>query len=88
MNCKECKQRMEAYLDGELNKQETSAFEQHLTSCETCRMEVKSVDKCISLMRTVMEDVNPPNTIRKGILEKLGCCDMASVCCVLPKDKQ
>ncbi len=79
MNCKECQQCMEAYLEGELNEQAISAFEKHLTSCETCRTEVKSVDKCINLMQTVLEDVNPPDTLRKGILEKLGCCDMGSV---------
>ncbi len=88
MNCKECKQRIEAYLDGERNVQETSEFEQHLSSCQECRMEVTSFDKCINLMRTVMEDVSPPDTIKKGILEKLGCCDMGSVCCVPPKNNQ
>ncbi len=88
MNCKEFKQSIETYLDGELNEQALSAFEQHLDSCQTCRMELMSFDKCIDLMRTVMEDVNPPDTIRKGIFEKLGCCDMMKMCCPAPKNNQ
>ncbi len=70
MNCKECTQLIGTYLDGELNAQILSVFEQHLSSCQICRMEVKSFDKCIHMMQAVMKDVAPPDTIRERFFGK------------------
>jgi anti-sigma factor RsiW len=88
MNCTECKHAMEPYLDGELTKQEASAFEQHLASCEECRIDMMSMDKCINVMRTVLEDIPPPDSLRAGVFEKLRCCDMESMCCAPPENKE
>jgi anti-sigma factor RsiW len=86
MNCEEFKIVIDEYLDGELKEIDSSEFEQHLESCQRCRKELMSFEKCIRLMRKFFYDENPPATIRKKVFEK--CCDPQRVAFSPPKNKE
>lgn len=80
MNYKIFKKCIDAYLDEELNEEESSAFEQHLKSCSLCRRELMSFDKCIQLMNVFMKEIKPPNKIRQGVFDKMDCDDIMRMC--------
>ena len=71
MNCDTFKQNINNYLDGELNDKKSRDLEAHLKTCRECMNELKSFDKCIQVIRKVMPDKTPPDSIRKGIFDKL-----------------
>ncbi|MFQ5627424.1 MAG: anti-sigma factor family protein [bacterium] len=82
MTCEEFAKNIDTYLDGDLDKNSASDFMRHLKSCQRCRMEKMSFEKCKQLLRKFSDEVNPPAAIRKKVFEKLGCCDVdTSSCC-------
>lgn len=87
MICKEIKDKADAYFDRELSEGEIIKFNEHLRSCRNCQMEVKSIKKCIDMMKTVFSDKKPPSEIKRMVLEKT-CCDEDErrVCC--PPDNE
>lgn len=86
MNCEEFKKGIDEYLDGELKEKESSEFERHLESCQRCRKELMSFEKCIRLMRTFFHDETPPAAIRKKVFER--CCDPKKMACFPPTTKE
>lgn len=86
MNCEEFKKNIDSYIDQELSKKESNAFEQHLKNCERCKLELMSYEKCKRLIQKFFKDKNPPPTIRKKVFEKCGCIDMKNIdCCASDK---
>ncbi len=81
MKCEQFKKNIDTYLEGELGDKESLEFEDHLTTCQQCQMELMSMDRCIKLMQKVMRDADPPDSIRKGVFKKLNCLDMMKMCC-------
>lgn len=50
MKCKEVNKNLLSFLDGELNKQQSEATDQHLAQCEACNrsyLRLKSIYSCI-----------------------------------------
>ncbi len=45
MDCRDFKEAMMGYLDGELYKNEIQVFEEHLESCQACRAEFESYQR-------------------------------------------
>ncbi len=74
MRCEEFNDKADAYLERELSKDESIEFENHLRSCQNCRMEMESIKKSIGMMRNVFSDKKPPPEIKKKVFEK-ACCD-------------
>jgi hypothetical protein len=49
MNCRECRNRFSAYMDGDLDNSELRSFEGHLAECARCAAELAQVEKVVSL---------------------------------------
>ena len=50
MNCHDLKNRIPAYLDGELKGREYDLMKKHLTTCRSCRKEVENHEKIWQLL--------------------------------------
>jgi predicted anti-sigma-YlaC factor YlaD len=70
VRCEEFKNRIDAYLEKELRKDESMKFEDHLRSCRNCRMEIESIQKSIAMMKTIFSDKKPPPEIKKKVFDK------------------
>ena len=53
MTCRDYKDLMMAYLDNELDDEQTQAFEQHLAECPECTKEMKEFEKLKQLTDNV-----------------------------------
>jgi len=71
MNCHEFRAAIGSFLDGELDDKATAEFEIHFTSCNKCHMELQSLDKCSKVLRRLLKDENPPNTIKDKVFREL-----------------
>lgn len=71
MNCAEFNAIIDSFLDKEMDDNEVAEFELHFTSCEKCRNELESFDKCSRILRYVLRDVNPPISIKDIVFRKI-----------------
>lgn len=71
MNCAEFNAIIDSFLDKEMDDSEVAEFELHFTSCEKCRNELESFDKCSRILRYVLRDVNPPVSIKDIVFRKI-----------------
>jgi anti-sigma factor (TIGR02949 family) len=58
--CREIKDKLSAYLDGELESALCAEIEQHLQGCENCRVVVDTRNKTITLYRNYGQASVPP----------------------------
>ncbi len=58
--CRELKDKLSAYLDGELESKLCAEIEQHLRGCEDCRVMVDTLNKTITLYRHYGQTDVPP----------------------------
>lgn len=58
--CREIKDKLSAYLDGELETALCAEIEQHLRGCEDCRVLVDTLNKTITLYRNYGQETLPP----------------------------
>ncbi len=87
MNCKEFMQSPDSYIEGEMQASDLLNFEQHIESCEICKKELMSYEKCIRLMRKFFKNKNPPKSLKKNVFEKCGCIDIKDMNCCSPDSK-
>lgn len=73
MKCKEIMDKIDAYLEKELGKDELIEFEDHLRGCRNCQMELESIKKCINWMKNAFRAEKPPSEIKKMVFAKT-CC--------------
>ncbi len=59
--CREIKDKLSAYLDGELETALCAEIEQHLRGCDNCRVMVDTLNKTITLYRNYGQDEVPPD---------------------------
>lgn len=71
MNCNEFRATIGSFLDGELDDKASAEFEIHFTSCDKCRMELESLDKCSKVLRRLLKAENPPQTIKDKVFREL-----------------
>ncbi len=50
MNCKEIETMLADYLGGELGDADTAAFEDHLSTCSSCRLQVEEFEETLSAL--------------------------------------
>ncbi len=60
--CRELKDKLSAYLDGELESALCAEIEQHLSGCDDCRVVVDTLNKTITLYRNYGQASVPPDT--------------------------
>lgn len=60
--CHELKDKLSAYLDGELESALCAEIEQHLNGCDDCRVVVDTLNKTITLYRNYGQASVPPDT--------------------------
>ncbi len=58
--CREIKDKLSAYLDGELETALCAEIEQHLKGCDNCRVVVDTLNKTITLYRNYGQAAVPP----------------------------
>jgi anti-sigma factor (TIGR02949 family) len=71
-NCQETLQKLNAYIDGELNPQLCSQLEAHMASCSDCQIVYNTLKKTIQLCKSDGERVNLPPDARQRLLASLG----------------
>ena len=59
--CREIKNKLSAYLDGELESALCAEIEQHLRGCDDCRVMVDTLNKTITLYRNYGRSTVPPD---------------------------
>ncbi len=59
--CREIKDKLSAYLDGELESALCAEIEQHLRGCDDCRVMVDTLNKTITLYRNYGQETVPPD---------------------------
>ncbi len=59
--CREIKDKLSAYLDGELENALCAEIEQHLQGCDGCRVVVDTLNKTITLYRHYGQASVPPD---------------------------
>ncbi|MFH2138408.1 MAG: zf-HC2 domain-containing protein [Candidatus Omnitrophota bacterium] len=59
MDCKKCKKSLAQFLDEQLAKSQQRSMEKHLKSCPKCADNLKSLQKMISIMRTMNSEKSP-----------------------------
>ncbi len=60
--CRELKDKLSAYLDGELENALCAEIEQHLQGCDDCRVVVDTLNKTITLYRNYGQASVPADT--------------------------
>jgi len=70
MNCEQVKNLISLYIDNELDEKECSEFEDHISSCESCRNELNDILKIVKLLRSIPQ-VELPSNFKAQLHEKL-----------------
>ncbi len=60
--CRDLKDQLSDYLDGELESALCAEIEQHLRDCKDCRVMVDTLNKTITLYRSYGQENIPPET--------------------------
>lgn len=58
---------LDPYLDGELADPQAQAFEQHLLTCEACRLEVEADRQLDHALQSAWSNINAPATIGEAL---------------------
>jgi anti-sigma factor (TIGR02949 family) len=58
--CREIKDKLSAFLDGELESAVCAEIEEHLRGCDDCRVMVDTLNKTITLYRNCGQETVPP----------------------------
>jgi len=70
MNCEKTRELMLLYMDNELEDEELKGFEEHLKSCESCRIELEEIAQVIELCVGLPEE-DLPETFKEQLHKKL-----------------
>lgn len=61
----------EIYALGGLNEDDTQLYENHLTECEDCRVQLKELKKIIDVLPLAANELIPPEGMKKRILGRI-----------------
>jgi anti-sigma factor RsiW len=70
MKCAECRERMNSYLDDELEEQLRTSIESHLVDCSDCSLELANWRTSLSRLRETFPDQTPPVKLWERIQAK------------------
>jgi anti-sigma factor (TIGR02949 family) len=71
ISCKRLWASLSDYIDGELNEELCQKIEQHLSSCEHCRVVVDTTNKTILLYHDDAQETEIPADVRGRLVETL-----------------
>lgn len=71
-NCQETLQKLNAYIDGELNPLLCAQLEAHMESCADCQIVYNTLKKTIQLCQRDGENITLPPEARQRLLANLG----------------
>lgn len=72
MDCKECFERLQDFLDRELNAEESAMVESHLRDCGCCAAEFQFEESVLRHIRGGLQCSEVPADLRKRCMENLG----------------
>jgi anti-sigma factor (TIGR02949 family) len=70
-NCRDLLGSLSDYVDGELEAELCAQLEQHLASCENCRIVVDSLHKTVYLYQTTAAQSGVPHGVRERLFSRL-----------------
>jgi anti-sigma factor (TIGR02949 family) len=59
------------YIDGDLQKELCSQIEEHMKTCENCRVVVDTLRKTVELYEKCTEDVELPGDVKERLFSRL-----------------
>jgi len=71
-DCQETLQRLNAYIDGELDPSLCSDLEAHIEACVDCRIVLNTIQKTIQLCQNDGEQTTLPPGARERLMVSLG----------------
>ena len=70
MHCKQCQKNLDAFLDGQLTKEETEKMHMHLQVCGHCQERLRQQQILIDLIRN--SAVAPPEDLHERVMNAIG----------------
>lgn len=70
MRCEDCRELLWAYLEQELNEEETAKIQQHLEACADCRAEAEAQKEIMESLRSLPEE-ELPEGYHQELMQKL-----------------
>ncbi|HWR41430.1 MAG TPA: zf-HC2 domain-containing protein [Patescibacteria group bacterium] len=71
MSCKQCQERLSAYLDGELGKQETGEIKEHLRQCAECGERLRDMLALQRPFASLFLELPEQELLEQRVLQKL-----------------
>ncbi|MBU4304529.1 MAG: zf-HC2 domain-containing protein [Candidatus Omnitrophica bacterium] len=65
MQCKECRQLLSQFLDGQLDSQRQKKMQEHLTGCPDCSSALASITEMVNVMHSMQEAEPPADFLQK-----------------------
>ncbi|MCP4541038.1 MAG: hypothetical protein GY832_28210 [Chloroflexi bacterium] len=75
MNCIECLNLINSYLDDELEEPLRSKVESHLTSCSSCSNQVSDRQTSLRRLRETFPEQTPPAELWEKVQARLAACN-------------
>ena len=72
MNCERVLERLDDYLDGELDPRETEQVRTHLDRCAACNREHRAMVRLLERAKELRRDEEPPRDLWDGIRNRIG----------------
>ena len=71
MDCRQCRNRLNAFLDGEVSEEEAADIEEHLSGCRACRTEYKALQRTAEAVRALPRQ-KAPDDLAENVRDNLG----------------
>ncbi len=71
MNCKKCAEMLQEYLEHSLTEEMTRAIDEHIRSCEECRICFRTYSLTVRLSKKVTPSCNIPTEMMDRLREVL-----------------
>jgi len=77
MRCEDVRERLSAFLEGDLAREEMETVEGHLAACEACRADVAGVEQVMSLLHG-LDDESAPSDLPHRVTASLDAAPAAA----------
>lgn len=71
MNCTKVNERLDAYVDGTLERPESAELEEHLAACESCKQRMEGLRRILDMASGLPRSVEPATDLWPGIAARL-----------------
>jgi hypothetical protein len=70
MECNNIKEKLSAYIEGLSSSKEKDMIEEHLKSCQACRISLADLEKTVSYVKS-LEDIEPPAWLSRKVMTRV-----------------